>query len=468
MRKISIFLKIVLFFISFIFCACEKESKNSLLSVSLNELSFDKEGGVREFYIECNTTWSVEIYCDDFTKTGFNDCEWLSLDKNSGSGNDCVKVKVSPTDNYIVREAILVVHTDDGRVTLNVKLRQNGIYFEGNALEVLAKDRIIFDGKSHSTDTIYVMSNILWTIKGPDWLEVSINHRDWINLKGNWGQCEGPGIIVIRTTKDNVDKEDKTGVVVISDDSGELETTEIDVMQPGCLKVLVNDYVAVADGFACNWKYGCDVTSFYVYAFEEKLDINKFNWSDITKWNNFSADKDLVVSWGNLKENIRYEICPIGIGKNSEHAFSFTTSGIRTKTSIKQPLASIENVDLKKNGWEWNTIMNEYATSYYQLVVKDSYFHDKYNSLVAWYIMKYLKENRISEEKESKKWNLQSWDDIHIATWAGNSEVLSGIISRCSSTELDVETRGMLKGEINCVGEKTSMKNDNFIIIQKK
>ena len=441
MKRISFSLWVPLLFVALLF-SCEKESEKSELYIpgyngsTGEQVTWD--GGETAFEIRCNTDWSIEILSgesgsillNDAKQGVFNQCDWLRVYPQHGNGNATINVSVDENSDIWSRDAIIVIRTNDGRCTENIWFVQDGTQLSGwDSFEVFPLDKRIFNGRAHDIDSLYVISPHGSEIYGPSWIEAKINNTDWKPLSESTPRSIGGlGVIALRTAQDNTSEDNLTGFIRVTDTFG-TDYVDIDVTQLGCYQVRADKVTTTADGIACNWRYGCDVKSFYVEVFEGSPAISDLRWEKTRKWQKFDAFDDLVVGWSGLKEQTRYEIVAVGVDNYDNHSNHLTSAGVTTGSSINQPRALITDVDYFATLWQWNTVMNEHADSYYQWISTDSSIDELPDSWIKWVFLNNMDE--FDEQTESETWTFAYKGQIYIATMAlDNTGYPSSVIDR--------------------------------------
>ena len=453
--------------------SCEKDNVHSELAIDASNFSFDGAGGEETLNIESNSDWSVEIVSGNYgngsiyfdASRSYNQCDWLSVYPTKGNGNGSVKVKVTESDAMSIRDAVVIVRTTDGKVTKNLYVGQAGILGDEHTLEVWPQTGHVFSGKAKAVDSLFVISNLVYTINGPDWLEIKINDEDWKPLSETGSRNTGKGwaFIYLRTRSANEDMDTRKGVLTIKEDVYLNKTEEIPVQQIGKYTVHADRLVATSDGFACNWIFGCGVTDFYVRVFEGAPQSSDLKWLKIKKWDKFSASDDLVVSWGGLQADTYYKIVTAGIDSNDNHGSSATGTGYFTGINENQPLAEIQNIKRESNGWYWETTMNEYAVGYYQLVYNGTDLDNMPNAYIKWIISN--NKSDYEEYSDNMLWNYPTNENFHIATLARDDEKSSDIISRFSSANSSLKASSK---EVRAKGLKSSIIKRNVKILIKQ
>lgn len=439
--------------------SCEKDSKDSWLYVDSSlgngiNISFDASN--YSFTIKCNTDWSVEILSEPNAGTfvlndpkggGFNRCDWLQVYPAHGSGNATISVSVEENSEIYSRDAILVVRTNDGRHTENVWFLQDGKELPGyETFEVYPTHQRLFNGKIHDVDTLYVISPHGAEISGPSWIEAKVNTEDWKPLSDTKPRyIPGLAVIALRTANANLDEADLEGLISVCDTWHE-NYVDIEAIQLGRYHVRGNKFVSTADGFACDWRYGCDVTGFYIKAFEGAPTSSDLRWTKIQKWQMYDAEEDLVIGWYGLKEQTRYEVIAVGIDNSKNHSSSLVSRGVTTGSSINQPRAFISDVSYVDPVWQWNTTKNEFAAFYYN-TVWNANVDRMADAWMKWVIMNHIEE--FKKETESSFWNYTYNDQIHLVTMAyDNTNAPSYVLDRYSTA--NSSTRFALKD--SCMG----------------
>ncbi len=100
-QKTLIFLAVLLFFVS----CDDTEPVDPILTVSVNELTFEAEGGQLSVIIECNDSWSTS-----------NSVSWLQLSQLSGSdGSTSIDLTTTGNSTGATRSTTLVISSSNGQ-----------------------------------------------------------------------------------------------------------------------------------------------------------------------------------------------------------------------------------------------------------------------------------------------------------------------------------------------------------------
>ena len=235
--------------LSLVLSACEEKETLVELNVTPSVVDIEVTGGTGTFEITSNTAWTVS--CNDSK---------IEITPTRGAGDHSVNVTLPASNSMEQHEYKVLVKTDDGKIQKNVTIKQDGRFIDGDiTLQVTNyADVVLFGGKGHTLDSLRVLSNVPWQVKGPDWLE-AWNGERWVTLSQDratiqegetTGQdAEGTKIIYLRTVADNDSETDLFDNITITPtyDDADVKVERI-AYQLGKYSIQPNIAVALADG----------------------------------------------------------------------------------------------------------------------------------------------------------------------------------------------------------------------------
>lgn len=133
------------------------------LTLSLNEIEVEAEGGTFEIAVTSNCDWTIN-----------NDTEWISCDPSSGSGNASVSVTITSIEDDVDNRQAVIVFVGADNATASVNVTQHNpqdIYITVNP-NILAFDY------TESTLSAIVLSNSDW---------VAACDASWVTLSATSG-----------------------------------------------------------------------------------------------------------------------------------------------------------------------------------------------------------------------------------------------------------------------------------------
>ena len=188
------------------------------LTVSPQELSFDKNGGTAEITVECDVDWNAEVLSD-----------WAFLSVTSGMGNATVTLTVSP--NTVTEPRSLAVQFTSGLLNQKVVVSQE----EGDEPPMLTMSPdTVFVSSMGAVETLTINSNISWE------LEANVS---WIMLLSPAGNGNGTKDIIVDS---NVSNETRYGQVCAWHDGHLMDMTV--VVQEGKHYLLETDITEIVAG----------------------------------------------------------------------------------------------------------------------------------------------------------------------------------------------------------------------------
>ncbi len=429
--------------LGFVLSACEEKDNESELNISPTVVNIEVTGGTGTFEITSNTGWTVS--CDD---------PKVEIAPTRGAGNHSVNVTLPASNSMEQHEYKVLVKTDDGKIQKNVTIKQDGRFIDGDiTLQVTNyADVVLFGGKSHSLDSLRVLSNVPWQVKGPDWIE-AWNGERWVTLsqdratiqeRETTGQdAEGTKILYLRTVSDNDSEAEHSDVITITPTYDDANTkVERIAYQLGRYSVQPNIVIALANGLCMDWEAGIDVKYFIVHLSDRRLSDSELTAENISNWD--TCDPGLLTSWDNLNENTLYYIYMVGLDANG-FAHTLYETGYQTGTSVGQALVFMDDIKYEEGKWSWSTRMNEYCKGYYMWVCTNSLFFTYNKPTLAW-----IMNDMTHDEKQLNEYfNLKFSDDIYsivtdlhimLVTWGAgqDSNYQSYLINRFCSYDYEV------------------------------
>lgn len=335
--------------------ACE-DKIDSVLVTDATQLVYDYEGGTQELTIHSNTDWSIKTTAD-----------WIQLSAMSGSMSQTVTVvAMPPEDPSMMKEATLIVHTNDGEKTVNVNVRMKGmLYGTEKLIRVLSGASILLNGQAGSTESVKLASNTKWEVRGPSWLEAWDGNR-WRTLSKERGLVTGEGsaYIQIRALQSNTNIDDLEDNIIIQEQLTGYYQTAIKVYQMGCEKAYPH-YAIFGNGIAFDWVCGCNVRQFY-FTVKEGLDSNVFHTENAEVQQNWElTDVSYVNSIPLQLKNGYYTIATramLSDGSMSTWTYTCTYTLSNLEESALAPIGRIVYDDLTDIWW-MNISLNEYCVS---------------------------------------------------------------------------------------------------------
>lgn len=349
---------LLLLLIVFFFTSCNDDN-GSLLIPSATQLTFGPSGGSQTLAIQSNTDWTVT-----------SNESWLSVFPSSGSSNQTISVNVAISDNLLEREAKLVICTNDGEKMINVDIKVEGsLVKKGKYLDVTNHlTRLYMGGKAGDKDSLLIRSNMIWELKGPEWIEAWDGAR-WRPLSQNRGVVRGDGIqtVLLRSAADNKNEENINGVITVSEYLTGDNAYTVNVSQLGRLRVNFIPRLFIANYAAFGWTCGCDVGNIY-FKVSEQVDSTPITEVRL-KYQ--VTDANFINSADNLKANTDYILSVISEDKEGSldtirQYFTFSTGDTNN-----QPFVPIEGVFLGTDGnWLIYTYPNEYTYRFLEYVTE--------------------------------------------------------------------------------------------------
>ena len=431
--------------------ACDEKATDDSLSVSKDLLEFKPTGGSAEFQISTNHSWEIII------ASGKTD---VALSTKAGKGNANISVTLPPTNSIQDVETRLIVRTDDGSSLRNVVLLQHGHLTNGASLYVSNQNNLLkMDGKAHANDSLSIISNVAWQLKGPEWIE-AYDGKQWVNLSPDRAIISGAAtvkdqgdqsfIVQIRCASANTDEENRKGTLILQSAYNNADNYQIEVSQMGKFNVQANVVATLSNAIGWYWKCGIGVERIACYIGEKQS-------VDLTEWYQSAPDDPCGID--GLKPNTQYTIWSLGFDKNWEpEVLNRVPLGIVhvTESNQNQPLATISNVKYDGTQFTWTVRQNQYSYMFAQLIIDGTSFwadaNDGYMALLFAELM-HSNSGDVSNmfTHRSIGFSYPSQIPLHIATWGveqgDNNTRMSGLISRYDTkTMMKVPARSAASG----------------------
>lgn len=452
----------------FLCIACSEESNNSLLIADTLEMSFTTSGGSQTFNIESNTDWTIK-----------SNETWVSTTPSHGSQNQAVTVNVAQNDEQLARETQLVIHTNDGEKTVNISIKQQGVFIpdEDVVLRFISAD-LILNGSANSIDSVRIVANTKWELKGPEWLEAYDGNR-WRTLQEDRGVITGNGnaAVYVRTRSDNKEIQERKGMLTLSEQLTGEHTTTVFTIQVGRMTVMPHQPVGLCTGIACEWTYGCDVKDFY-YTIQKGM-VSSYDASDdeiLETWN--WSDPTYINGMDGLDEGGYYTIITRGRDAQGNLYEAAYLASYYLPTSQGQPLAPIEQVFKNTDGlWYVYTSMNEYTLYYLEYVSSDTSLFNLNDPLMTYILYKDMVSGKLGDnpfyDEDYIGWIIpENSEGIQVITWGMNQEGrMSGLIDRYINIfNRDVKGFSKQANDTPKVNKcpKSILQKQNFKLIKRK
>lgn len=433
MKYLNPFLIILIFAV--IIGGCESKTETTLI-VSNKDIIIPADGGSETFHITCNTSWSITTDNTDITVSPM-------------SGNGDADITVSLPETWSVKEITirLMISTTDGTMIENISITQKSRNLDGITLTVNNHgENIVFGGKSNDTDSIVILSNIPWQLKGPDWIEAYDGSR-WVALsdsraviQSDNGKLGREDVVLLRTSSANSSERQRTGTLLLTPMYDGDVKTELPAIQLGKYDVLPDRILYMCNSLACNWHSGIGVNRFFIMAVEEEYRDFELTDALVSKWPEYTLD--YIGSVGGLDAGKEYFFYTAALDDAGKYHINHTT--IKTRSNKEQALSEIVNVNFDGNWLEWNTKMNEYCASYYQVILTN--LLDAHDALLAWFIYYNSNDLPLSRYLEDGYFGLHTdYIDVQVITWGipYGSNILSGLLGRHVTSFYSSPTRSL-------------------------
>ena len=413
---------ILVFIISTIVFACSESANDTTLTVDRMSVTISADGGTEIIHISSNSSWN--IICDNSD---------ITISPMSGNGDADVRITMQESWNLKDITSRLTISTSDGVEIKNITITQKTKFTNGLVLKINnhVSGTAILDGTAHAVDSLIILSNTPWQLKGPDWIEV-YNGSRWVALSESRATINSDNnklgqecTVLFRASTKNDSENAREGKIILTPMYEGDITEEKAVCQLGKYTVMPDRVLPMCNSFACGWKYGSAVSIFYIQAAQEEFTDSELTDSFIREWSSCSIE--YLGSCGNLKEGTTYYLYIASVDNSGKyHIYHYQIS---TKNSESQPMAIIENVKFDGDWLEWNTKMTNDCASYFQIILTN--LLSNYDAAVAWYLY-YTAEN-ISRYMESGSFGLHTnHQDAQIITWGikSSTNMLSSVLGR--------------------------------------
>ena len=398
---------------------CEKDSKDTFLSVENMELKFSSKGSSETLRVNSDTDWSIMDAPD-----------WLEFSAIRGDNSQDVVVTAKANLTGVLREAQFVVRTNNGSQQQIVKARQSG---DGDVDKFNVPDvsKRWLNGDNSTIgfkDSIYIDANMAWTIEGPDWLTAEFKNHPILSLKGDV-QKSGSGYLVIYPIGENYEYPDREGEVRISSPYSSQVFT-IPVAQLGYGRVVPINPLLMAHGYATSFKYGREVSYIVYQIFEgHASDSETTSANAAANWHFGYVNEDYYTSFSDCKPNTQYELCFWTVSDDYYLLIDgLNRYTITTPTDLNQPICEIRNVGYSEKKLTWEEIMNPYTTAYYSFYSLIMDFDEIQLAYLTRNIMNSEKFELFTQNSSNTINNLAT--DILLYTWAvGADQKLSNVLT---------------------------------------
>lgn len=403
--------------------SCESDS-NTTLNVDKSEITISADGGYDVIHISSNTSWSIT-----------NDNENISISPTSGSGDADIKISLPETWAIKEHQTRLVISTSDGAVIKNVTVVQKTKFLDGVVLQIISHgQKVIFGGEANAPDSIVIYSNVPWQMKGPEWIEAYDGIR-WVKLSDSRATVTSRNnnlgtedYVYLRTASQNESDGNRAGTLTITPlYEGDI-TVEEKVIQLGRYGIIPNKILPMCNSIACDWKKGISVEKFYIAGYSKEYDDNDFTDEEIRQWDLYSPE--YLGTFGNLEAG--QEIYFYAAGIDNSGKFHVNHVPMKTASEEGQPIAEITNVGFDGNLLVWDTQMNDYCASYFQITLTN--LLDDYDATIAWLLYYNGGLNRYMENGHFELHTNNQ--DAQIITWGilKGSNTLAGTLGRHITT----------------------------------
>ena len=177
----------------------------------------------------------------------------------------------------------------------------------------------------------------------------------------------------------------------------------------------------ISDGFWCFFKYGNQIQDIQ-FGVEEGI-VTTEQVAE-KQWQKVGGTGGMTKS--GLKPDTDYTICTKGMPSDNRVYKKVNIETIHTPSDINQPIATIEDVEQREDGkWDFKTIMNQYAKSYYLIVYGSN---NKNKTYYAHLLHNAIEKNTASSYTQNKSFYIDDGNKI-ILTWAvGDDGKLSDVV----------------------------------------
>lgn len=375
----------------------------STLSLNVTTLEFGQEGGSQTVAVTSNAEWTVST-----------SAEWISVSPSEGSGNGTIVVTVAPNNERQERWNIVTVQNGVKNLT-SLNIYQRGTDTSDHYLLVDDMQERCFSGTVGATDSIYIESNTLWTVKGPAWLTAwdSVERRNKSLAQEVRGS--GSGWLLLTLNKTNAEDDDLSSTISVTS-ARTTQKAEVPAVVLGRNNVRPYVKLLLTDCLTYTVKAGSEVERLYNQVFYGSPTENEKSEGGFASWSGGRvADMKVTFLKDNLTDGTAYTLCCVGANSKGAYGKVGSTS-LTTPTLAGQPLAKISSTAFRDGKWHWNVKMNDKAKGYYQYIVVIS-TKEYSKSNIADNFREKLPDGLTLREKDAS-WSLNGDDDVAIATWA--------------------------------------------------
>lgn len=417
MRKLRLNYLLAMLAMSVLWGCKDDPSYGTYLTVDNSALEFPISGGSVEFNINSDARWNI-----------VNVPDWVSISSQRGENNSQIVVTATTNEGNVLRRDSLLIQTGDGGKRVFVNLIQDG-FSKGNALfNVPDVSKRWMNGDVETTygsDSIYVESNVPWTIKGPLWLRAEFNGKP-VSMLGT-SSLMGSGTLRIHPHGNIYTDEDREGEVIILSNYSD-ETYSIPVAQLGAGRLEPINPLIMAHGMATKFKYGLDIENVQYKFFEGNATDEEVTCEEANNWKwHYGFKENSLFTTFKRNPNTQYEMC-LRSSKDGYYNTVLNRIQFTTLTDVDQPEVEISNLRYYLGRWYWTAIKNQYASGFYMIIFFGSY--DENDELYWAYEARNLIQNVECEIYSDGAYNFKTTDNILIVAWAlGNDQTLSNVIS---------------------------------------
>ena len=296
--------------------------------------------------------------------------DWLTLSVQRGQQKATVEVVASPNNMGYLREDSILVSTTNGAHQKRIRLRQHGDSRNKVYLNVSRPYKRWLNGEVQTEggiDSIELDTNVPWTIKGSDWLNV-YDGEEQLYLTG-WKLYHGSKILRIIPKEDNGYPfgllGDKEGFIRISSPYSE-KSIEIPIVQLGVGRVEPDKTLIMAHGIVTTFKFGTRISYLDFNIFEGEAQEQDVTYSKAREWDYVEFDESCYIYCSSLKPNTEHEIC-MRTSYGGYYYDALSRFKFITETDENQPNVEISDVsyDNRIKRWTFKTIMNPFTAGYY-------------------------------------------------------------------------------------------------------
>lgn len=420
--------------------SCKKEdAAATALTASVDQLEFAQGGGEQFFTVECNTSWSIS-----------SPESFITVTPSQGSGTQTVKVTVAKEDVQYAsdRTYVLVIRSSDGASMVNVKVLIKGIVVNGKMIRITNHSNMSYiGGYVNAEDSLLIVSNVDWELRGPDWIEAFDGSR-WRQLSLERGNVSGKAtgeedltFVKIRTTTANNEENNRNGTITICEKlTGEVPYS-FTLSQVGMHVVVPRLIISVNNGICTDFVVGNDVKSFYCNFSSEQPKRDAWGQlQDYDTWLNLEPDELYITK--NNTENTMYYLTTIAVTKNNTISSQWYQTQCMTSSTWNQPEAPIEKIYIQDDTWHFKIGMNDLTSVYILWIDVDptKELYDYWDAELAWRLFVLPLSSNIPETEvygaliEPIENNFVSYNGyLQMVTWAmskGSDARRSSIMDR--------------------------------------